>query len=96
MTRTLFSNHMILIASLMVFLLILPGVSLASELVKGTMMMPEVQRERIAQKAAESVQDTLKACLSRIPSDATAGQLLLAEQSCEQVDLERNKTHLSF
>jgi hypothetical protein len=32
--------------------------------------------------AANSVDDTLKACLARIPQVATAGQRLLAEQNC--------------
>jgi len=32
--------------------------------------------------AAGSVKDTLSACMSRIPSDATEGQRMLAEQSC--------------
>jgi hypothetical protein len=32
--------------------------------------------------AANSVDDTLKACLARIPEVATAGQRLLAEQNC--------------
>jgi hypothetical protein len=29
-------------------------------------------------------QDTLEACLGRIPRDATAGQRMLAEQSCRR------------
>ena len=32
--------------------------------------------------AAGAVEDTLKACLARIPLDASVGQRLLAEQSC--------------
>ena len=32
--------------------------------------------------APNSVDDTLKACLARIPEVATAGQRLLAEQNC--------------
>jgi hypothetical protein len=34
--------------------------------------------------AAGAVQDTQKACLARIPTDATAGQRMLAKQSCKQ------------
>ena len=34
--------------------------------------------------AAGSVEDTLQACLSRIPSDATEGQRMIAEKSCER------------
>ena len=32
--------------------------------------------------AAGAVGDTLQACLARIPSDASAGQRMIAEQSC--------------
>ncbi len=32
--------------------------------------------------AAGAVGDTLKACLARIPADASAGQRMIAEQSC--------------
>ncbi|MGP0591490.1 hypothetical protein ACTRXD_02990 [Nitrospira sp. T9] len=34
--------------------------------------------------------DTLEACLSRIPSDATAGQKMLATMSCERDAKARN------
>lgn len=34
--------------------------------------------------AAGAVEDTLQACMARIPSDATAGQRMLAERSCER------------
>lgn len=40
--------------------------------------------------AAGAVEDTLKACLARIPADASAGQRLLAEQSCEGAEGTRN------
>ncbi|MGH7259336.1 MAG: hypothetical protein ACREI9_01485 [Nitrospiraceae bacterium] len=39
--------------------------------------------------AAGSVEDTLKACLSRIPSDASEGQRLIAEKSCERDQANR-------
>ncbi len=34
--------------------------------------------------ASGSVEDTLNACLARIPNDATAGQKMLAEESCRR------------
>lgn len=34
--------------------------------------------------AVGAVEDTLQACIARIPSDATAGQRMLAERSCER------------
>ena len=39
--------------------------------------------------AAGSVEDSLKACMSRIPSDATEGQRMMAEQSCERDQANR-------
>ena len=34
--------------------------------------------------ASGSVEDTQNACLARIPNDATAGQKMLAEESCRR------------
>ena len=34
--------------------------------------------------ASGAVEDTLKACLARIPTDASVGQRMMAEQSCQQ------------
>lgn len=34
--------------------------------------------------AAGASEDSLKSCLSRIPKDATAGQRMIAEQSCQR------------
>lgn len=39
--------------------------------------------------AAGSVEDTLKACMTRIPKDASFGQRLIAEQSCARDDNDR-------
>jgi len=36
----------------------------------------------LGQVASGSVEDTLKACLARIPAVATVGQRMLAERSC--------------
>lgn len=40
--------------------------------------------------ASGSVEDTLKLCLARIPKDASAGQRLLAEQSCQGAERTRS------
>lgn len=40
--------------------------------------------------AAGASEDSLKSCLSRIPKDATAGQRMVAEQSCQRDEGERN------
>ena len=40
-------------------------------------------------QAAGSVEDSLQACLARIPKDATAGQRMIAEQSCRRDEGDR-------
>ncbi len=97
MTHERFITHTILFATLMISsLMILPGLSQGEDLVKGAMVIPEVANQGIERIGAESVQDSLKACLDRIPTDATVGQLMLAEQNCQHVARERTKTFLSF
>lgn len=39
--------------------------------------------------AVGSLDDSLHACLARIPKDATAGQRMLAEQSCRRAEADR-------
>lgn len=39
--------------------------------------------------AAGSVEDSLSACMSRIPSDASEGQRMIAEQSCARDQTNR-------
>jgi len=39
--------------------------------------------------AAGSVEDSLKACLARIPNDATTGQRMIAEQGCQRDEADR-------
>ncbi len=40
--------------------------------------------KNIDRVAAGAVEDSLNACLGRIPKDATAGQKMLAEESCRR------------
>lgn len=40
-------------------------------------------------RAVGSVEDSLQACLARIPKDATAGQRMIAEQSCQRDEGDR-------
>ena len=93
MTHERFITHTIFVASLMLLPLILPVGTFGAEPEKGTRAL---QNEGMKQHAVESVQDTLKACLGRIPSDATVGQLMLAEQNCQHVAIERTGTFLTF
>jgi hypothetical protein len=39
--------------------------------------------------AAGAVEDTLPACMARIPKDASIGQRMIAEQSCGRDESER-------
>lgn len=54
---------------------------------------PSVATEGSGILAAGAVQDTLKACLARIPKDATAGQQLVAKQSCGSNEETRRLMH---
>ena len=47
---------------------------------------PPVSTVGQADIAAGSVADTLKDCLARIPKDGSAGQRMLAEQSCKTAE----------
>ncbi len=45
--------------------------------------------EKLGVVAPGAVEDTLKACLARIPENATAGQRMLAEHSCRSEEGSR-------
>jgi hypothetical protein len=45
--------------------------------------------ESLGVVASGAVEDSLKACLARIPKVATAGQRMIAEQGCERDEDER-------
>ena len=91
-----FISRIIFIASLVLFPLVLAVGSPAAEPEKVTSAVSEAQAQDLEQIAVESVQDTLKACLGRIPLDASVGQLKLAEQNCHRGEAERNGTFLTF
>ena len=55
---------------------------------EATVLPPASARNVMASGA---VGDTLVACLASIPADATAGQRLLAEQSCEGAEETRKR-----
>jgi len=81
-------NRTIVVASLVLFPLFLPVMTVGAE-TQGEMRSS--QERGLEQIAVGSVEDTLKACLARIPADATAGQLLLAQQNCKQVEVARTR-----
>ena len=63
--------------------------------VKGTMISPPTEELAVpigerAVVASGAAEDTLTACKARIPELASAGQHLLAEQSCVGAEQTRN------
>ena len=96
MKHDLFIHRTIVVASLVLFPLIVPVVTLAEQPEDRAKTFSEKQVPGLKQIAADSTRDTLKACLGRIPLDASARQLMLAEQNCQQVEADRGKVQLSF
>jgi hypothetical protein len=84
-------THMVLVVSAVFCSLILSVGTLAAESEDGARTFSQKQVPGLEQNAVESVRDTLKACLDRIPLDASAGQLMLAEQNCRQVEVQRQQ-----
>ncbi len=55
----------------------------------ASMSEPPAPAEGLNETASGAVEDTLRACLSRIPKDASAGQLMIAEESCARDKADR-------
>lgn len=94
MNKHLFISRTVILASLLVFPLILPVVSSAAEPEKGGTR--SLQNLGLKQIASESVKDSLKGCLNRIPADASPGQVMMAEQGCRQNEANRKTIQLTF
>ncbi len=54
---------------------------------KGVVIVPPT--DRLGAVSPGAAEDTLKACLARIPEQATVGQRMLAEQTCEREEAIR-------
>jgi hypothetical protein len=54
---------------------------------KGTMIVPP--RDKFGDVSPGAAEDTLKACLARIPEQATVGQRMMAELTCEREEAIR-------
>jgi len=63
----------------------------SAEAADGMANKPALPTAAVVQSsaAAGSVEDTLQACMTRIPKDASLGQRLIAEQSCARDDNDR-------
>ena len=89
MQTPLFSKRSLLLSSALLLASALSPFSPHAEdgQVKGamiTVLVPQI--------ASGAVEDSLKACLARIPEKASVGQRLLAERTCQGEDGTR-KTH---
>ena len=71
----------------------IPLANAAEQPVKET--TPRAPTADLNSVAANSIDDTLKACLARIPAVATAGQRLLAEQNCRGEERTRLEAHVA-
>ena len=71
---------------LVAWLPVLPTLA-ADQPSEGTTALASSMELRVM--AAGAVEDTLKACLARIPKDASDGQRMLAEQGCQQDEATR-------
>lgn len=82
MILSLFNTRVVLLSGLFLvtFLSGRPLHAADPEHLQGTMVLAPASQLDVM--ASGAVEDTLKACLGRIPVDASAGQRLLAEQSC--------------
>ncbi len=80
MNTYILGTRSLLLSSVFVLASILSPVSSQAEdgRVKGSMILPPVPKI-----ASGAVEDSLKACLARIPEKASAGQRLLAERTCQ-------------
>lgn len=66
----------------------------ASELLQGTMLLAPVSERNVV--AANAAEDTLAACLGRIPLNATVEQRLLAETTCADEEAARKQSPPNF
>ncbi|WP_447972015.1 hypothetical protein [Nitrospira sp. Kam-Ns4a] len=84
--RTLLVPSLALAAGLILWL---PGESSRAAEQPPAGAAPSAAVEGLGLVASGAVEDTLKACLARIPKDASAGQRMIAEQSCGRDEEDR-------
>ena len=85
----LFMKQVVLIGCLMASAVLPTGEGQAADLRTMESAAPIAMGEMNVM-ASGAVEDTLKLCLARIPQDASVGQLLLAEQSCQGAERTRS------
>lgn len=89
-TRSLLFSFMLLLASflpLSTYAEDQPPKQAEDQQLKGGLILPP--RDRFGEVAPGAAEDTLKACLARIPEQATVGQRMMAERTCEREEAIR-------
>jgi hypothetical protein len=81
MTINYFIRHVALVASLVAIAGLPVSMTYAADQAKPA--DPSAQPREFGHVAAGAVEDSLQACLARVPKDATAGQRMVAEQGCK-------------
>ena len=89
-TRAVFPSSLFLVASLSALATLASDSDRSQAAQEGMGVAPA---SALSVMASGAVEDTLVACLERIPADATAGQRLLAEQSCERAEDTKKWIH---
>lgn len=88
MQNQLSHNRILLAGALILFAVSFTSPAPAAEKVSPPSAKPVATTPGNA-LAAGATEDSLQACLSRIPKDATAGQRMIAEQSCRRDEGDR-------
>ena len=83
-----FIKRMGIVASLALIPCISPLSTYAADQPAGG-ATPATSVAGLAETASGAVEDTLKACLARIPTDATGGQRMIAQDSCKRDEATR-------
>lgn len=85
----LFSAILVLTATMSPFSTLAeePSTRAENQQLKGAVIVPP--KDRFGDISPGAAEDTLKACLARIPEQATVGQRMLAEQTCEREEAIR-------
>jgi len=92
MKASQFIRRMGLVASLALIPWISPLSAYAVDQPTGV-AAPSAAAGGLGEAASGAVEDTMKACLARIPKDATSGQRMIAEDSCKRDEGTREPIH---
>lgn len=94
MTTNQFIRYAVMVATLVAIAGLSVSTTQAADQARAT-AIPSAQTRELGIVAAGAVEDSLQACLARIPKDATAGQRMVAEQGCKQDQASRQSVQVS-